>query len=217
VKDYTISRRRMVEEQVIARGVTDPRVIDAMLKVPRHKFVEEALAGKAYQDAPLPIGEKQTISQPYMVAVMSEALMLDGSERVLEVGTGSGYQAAVLALLADRVFSLERIPSLARRARKVLDDNGFSKVNIRLADGTVGWQDMAPFDGIIVTAGAPKVPQEYLDQLSLGGRLIIPVGDRESQVLMRITRVGEAEYKEEKMLGCRFVPLIGSQGWKQEN
>ena len=217
MKDYTISRRRMVEEQVIARGVTDPRVIDAMLKVPRHKFVEEALAGKAYQDAPLPIGEKQTISQPYMVAVMSEALMLDGSERVLEVGTGSGYQAAVLALLADRVFSLERIPSLARRARKVLDDNGFSKVNIRLADGTVGWQDMAPFDGIIVTAGAPKVPQEYLDQLSLGGRLIIPVGDRESQVLMRITRVAEAEYKEEKMLGCRFVPLIGSQGWKQEN
>ena len=216
MNDYTISRRRMVEEQVIARGVTDPRVIDAMLKVPRHKFVEEALAGKAYQDAPLPIGEKQTISQPYMVAVMSEALMLDGSERVLEVGTGSGYQAAVLALLADRVYSLERIPSLARRARKVLDDNGFSKVNIRLADGTVGWQGMGPFDGIIVTAGAPKVPQEYMDQLSLGGRLIIPVGDRESQILMRITRVGEAEYKEEKMLGCRFVPLIGNQGWKQE-
>jgi protein-L-isoaspartate(D-aspartate) O-methyltransferase len=207
----------MVEEQIVGRGVTDKRVIDAMLKVPRHKFVEEALAGKSYQDAPLPIGEKQTISQPYMVAVMSEALMLDGSETVLEVGTGSGYQAAVLAMLADRVFSLERLPALARRARKVLDSNGFSKVNIRLADGTVGWPDMAPFDGIIVTAGGPKVPHEFLSQLSIGGRLIIPVGDRESQVLMRITRVSESEYKEEKMLGCRFVPLIGNQGWKQEN
>ena len=214
MKDYTISRRRMVEEQVIDRGVTDPRVINAMLKVPRHNFVEEALAGKSYQDAPLPIGEKQTISQPYMVAVMSEALMLDGTETVLEVGTGSGYQAAVLALLAERVFSLERIPSLARSARKALDSNGFSKVNIRLADGTLGWLDKAPFDAIIVTAGAPQVPQEYLKQLAVGGRLVIPVGDRESQVLMRITRVGENDYKEEKMLGCRFVPLIGNHGWK---
>jgi protein-L-isoaspartate(D-aspartate) O-methyltransferase len=214
LKDYTISRRRMVEEQVIDRGVTDPRVINAMLKVPRHNFVEEALAGKSYQDAPLPIGEKQTISQPYMVAVMSEALMLDGTETVLEVGTGSGYQAAVLALLAERVFSLERIPSLARSARKALDSNGFSKVNIRLADGTLGWLDKAPFDAIIVTAGAPQVPQEYLKQLAVGGRLVIPVGDRESQVLMRMTRVGENDYKEEKMLGCRFVPLIGNHGWK---
>jgi protein-L-isoaspartate(D-aspartate) O-methyltransferase len=145
---------------------------------------------------------------------MSEALMLDGSEKVLEVGTGSGYQAAVLALLADRVFSLERLSSLARSARKALDNSGFSKVNIRLADGTLGWQDMAPFDAIIVTAGAPDVPQEYLNQLSIGGRLVIPVGDRESQVLLRITRISENEYKEEKMLGCRFVPLIGNHGWK---
>ena len=217
MRDFTIARRRMVEDQVIDRGVKDVRVIEAMLKVPRHKFVEEALEGKAYQDAPLPIGEKQTISQPYMVAVMSEALALDGSETVLEVGTGSGYQAAVLALLADRVFSLERIPSLARRARKVLDGCGFSKVNIRVADGTHGWQDMAPFDAIAVTAGAPEVPQDYLDQLVIGGRLIIPVGDRNSQVLMRITRTGEAEYQEEQMLGCRFVPLIGRHGWKSEN
>jgi protein-L-isoaspartate(D-aspartate) O-methyltransferase len=207
----------MVEDQVIDRGVKDRRVIDAMLKVPRHKFVEEALEGKAYQDAPLPIGDKQTISQPYMVAVMSEALALDGSEKVLEIGTGSGYQAAVLALLADRVFSLERIPSLARRARKVLDGCGFSKVNIRVADGTQGWQDMAPFDAIVVTAGAPEVPQDYLHQLAVGGRLIIPVGDRNSQVLMRITRTTEAAYQEEQMLGCRFVPLIGRHGWKSEN
>jgi len=216
MRDFTVARRRMVEGQVIARGVTDERVIDAMLKVPRHKFVEEAFENQAYQDAPLPIGEKQTISQPYMVAVMSEALNLTGVETVLEVGTGSGYQAAVLALLADRVFSLERIPSLARRARKVLDDCGFSKVNIRVADGTQGWREMAPFDAIVVTAGAPEVPREYLVQLVVGGRLVIPVGDRDSQVLMRITRTGESEYKEERLLGCRFVPLIGSHGWQDE-
>lgn len=217
MRDFTIARRRMVAEQVVARGITDSRVIDAMLKVPRHKFVEEALEGKAYQDAPLPIGEKQTISQPYMVAVMSEALNLKGFETVLEVGTGSGYQAAVLALLADRVFSLERIPALARRARKILDECGFSKVNIRLADGTHGWQDMAPFDAIVVTAGAPEVPQDYLDQLTVGGRLVIPVGDRDSQVLMRIKRTGEREYEEERLLGCRFVPLIGNHGWNESS
>ena len=213
MRSFSIARRRMVEEQVIARGITDQRVIDAMFNVPRHKFVEQALEGKAYQDAPLPIGEKQTISQPYMVAVMSEALALDGSETVLEIGTGSGYQAAVLALLADRVFSLERIPSLARRARKVLDECGFGKVNIRVADGTQGWQEMAPFEGILVTAGAPEVPQHYLDQLAVGGRLVIPVGDRESQFLLCVTRTGENEYQEERMLGCRFVPLIGNHGW----
>lgn len=217
MRDFTIARRRMVAEQVVARGITDSRVIDAMLKVPRHKFVEEALEGKAYQDAPLPIGEKQTISQPYMVAVMSEALNLKGFETVLEVGTGSGYQAAVLALLADRVFSLERIPALARRARKILDECGFSKVNIRLADGTHGWQDMAPFDAIVVTAGAPEVPQNYLDQLTVGGRLVIPVGGRDSQVLMRIKRTGEREYEEERLLGCRFVPLIGNHGWNESS
>lgn len=214
MKDFTIARRRMVEKQVVARGVTDARVIDAMLRVPRHRFVEEAFADKAYQDAPLPIGEKQTISQPYMVAVMSEALALKGVETVLEVGTGSGYQAAVLALLADRVFSLERLSSLARRARKTLDENGFSKVNIRLADGTLGWRDMGPFDAILVTAGAPGIPPEYLNQLKTGGRLVIPVGDRDNQTLMRVTRLGESEYREEKMLDCRFVPLIGSQGWR---
>jgi len=216
MNNFSIARRRMVEDQVVARGVRDPRVIDAMLKVPRHKFVEEALESQAYQDAPLPIGERQTISQPYMVAVMSEALALDGTETVLEVGTGSGYQAAVLALLADRVFTLERIPALARRARKTLDACGYCKVNIRLADGTLGWQEMAPFDAIIVTAGAPDVPRDYLDQLAVGGRLVIPVGDRMSQVLMRITRTSENEFKEEQLLGCRFVPLVGNYGWREE-
>lgn len=217
MKNFSIARRRMVEDQVVARGVRDPRVIDAMLQVPRHKFVEEALESQAYQDAPLPIGERQTISQPYMVAVMSEALALDGTEKVLEVGTGSGYQAAVLALLADRVFSLERIPALARRARKALDSCGYSKVNIRLADGTLGWQEMAPFDAIVVTAGAPDVPRDYLDQLAVGGRLVIPVGDRMSQVLMRITRTSAHEFKEEQLLGCRFVPLVGNHGWRDES
>ncbi|MGD9344153.1 MAG: protein-L-isoaspartate(D-aspartate) O-methyltransferase [Desulfuromonadales bacterium] len=216
MNDFSIARRRMVEDQVMARGVKDPRVIDAMLRVPRHKFVEPGLESQAYQDAPLPIGERQTISQPYMVAVMSEALALDGTEKVLEVGTGSGYQAAVLALLADRVFSLERIPALARRARKILDACGYSKVNIRLADGTLGWQEMAPFDAIIVTAGAPDVPRDYLDQLAVGGRLVIPVGDRLSQVLMRITRTAKDEFKEEQLLGCRFVPLVGNHGWQEE-
>ena len=151
-----------------------------------------------------------------MVAVMSEALALDGTDKVLEVGTGSGYQAAVLALLADRVFSLERIPALARRARKVLDACGYSKVNIRLADGTLGWQEMAPFDAIMVTAGAPFVPQGYLDQLAVGGRLVIPVGDLTNQMLMRITRMSETEFKEEQLLGCRFVPLVGNHGWREE-
>ena len=214
--DFSIARRRMVEGQVIARGITDQRVIEAMLKVPRHLFVEEAFQSQAYMDAPLPIGERQTISQPYMVAVMSEALTLTGSETVLEIGTGSGYQAAILALLADRVFSLERIPALARRARRVLDECGYSRVNIRVADGTRGWQEMAPFDGIIVTAGAPEVPKDYLDQLAIGGRLVIPVGDRSSQVLMRITRLGEQDYQDELILGCRFVPLVGSYGWQEE-
>lgn len=213
MNDFTIARRRMVEEQVIARGITDRQVIEAMLKVPRHKFVEQALESQAYQDTPLPIGEKQTISQPYMVAFMSEALQLKGHEKVLEVGTGSGYQAAVLALLADRVFSLERIPELARRARKTLDACGYTKVNIKLADGTHGWREMAPFDAIIITAGAPEIPQNYLDQLEIGGRLVIPVGDRLSQTLMRVTRTSNDHYHKERLLGCRFVPLVGNHGW----
>jgi protein-L-isoaspartate(D-aspartate) O-methyltransferase len=217
MSEFSIARRRMVEEQVVGRGIEDARVIDAMLKVPRHRFVEEALGSMAYSDSPLPIGDKQTISQPYMVGLMSEALQLKGDESVLEVGTGSGYQAAVLALLADRVFSLERIPTLARRARKVLDECGYSKVNIRLTDGTYGWEDQGPFDCIVVTAGAPRVPETYLSQLAIGGRLVIPVGDRASQVLMRVTRVSSDEYQEEELLGCRFVPLIGNHGWREGN
>lgn len=216
MSDYAIARRRMVAEQVVARGVKDQRVIDAMLRVPRHLFVPEALAAQAYSDFPLPIGERQTISQPYMVAVMSEALQLKGGEKVLEVGTGSGYQAAVLALLARQVFSLERIPMLARQARRTLDGCGFARVNVRVTDGTFGWEEEAPFDGIVVTAGAPAVPQPYRSQLAIGGRLVIPVGDRLSQVLMRVTRLSERDFREERLLGCRFVPLVGDHGWREE-
>jgi protein-L-isoaspartate(D-aspartate) O-methyltransferase len=216
VSGYSIARRRMVQEQVSARVVNDQRVIDAMLRVPRHLFVPEALAAQAYSDFPLPIGERQTISQPYMVGVMSEALQLKGGEKVLEVGTGSGYQAAVLALLARQVFSLERIPLLARQARRTLDNCGFARVNVKVTDGTFGWEEEAPFDGIVVTAGAPSVPEPYRAQLAIGGRLVIPVGDRVSQILVRVTRLNEKLFREERLFGCRFVPLIGDHGWREE-
>lgn len=215
MSDYAIARRRMVEQHVIARGVSDQRVIAAMLKVPRHLFVEEALQAQAYSDFPLPIGEKQTISQPFIVGYMSAALQLCGNERVLEVGTGSGYQAAVLAPLVRQVYSLERIPSLARRARRTLDALRLANVHIRLTDGTAGWQEQAPFDRIIVTAGSPQIPQTYIDQLSDGGILVIPVGDQGRQVLKRLTRRGDKILSED-LLDCRFVPLIGQHGWQQE-
>jgi protein-L-isoaspartate(D-aspartate) O-methyltransferase len=211
--DYSIARRNMVDRQIRGRGITDPRVLAAMLQVPRHLFVEEALRGQAYGDAPLPIGERQTISQPFMVAKMSEALLLQGGEKVLEIGTGSGYQTAVLARIAGRVFSVERLPDLARRARRLLDAIGCANVHVRVSDGTLGWEDEAPFDGIIVTAGAPRVPPEYRQQLAVGGRLLIPVGGRGGQLLKRITRTSQTAFREEDLLDCRFVPLIGEHGW----
>jgi protein-L-isoaspartate(D-aspartate) O-methyltransferase len=211
--DFSVARRMMVERQIKGRGVKDPIVLEAMLQVPRHLFVEEALQGQAYGDFPLPIGEKQTISQPFMVAFMTEALQLQGVEKVLEIGTGSGYQAAILSRIASRVFSVERIPELARRARRVLDSLGYNNVNIRLSDGTFGWEEEAPFDGIIVTAGAPSIPQKYKEQLAVGGRLVIPVGSKGSQVLKRVTRRGKTDFGEEDLLDCRFVPLVGAYGW----
>lgn len=214
--NFTIARKRMVERHVRDRGITDPRVIEAMCQVPRHLFVEEALQGQAYSDYPLPIGEKQTISQPYTVGLMTEALLLRGGERVLEIGTGSGYQAAVLARIASRVYTVERFPALARRARRVLDAIGASNVNIRLSDGTCGWEDEAPFDAIITTAGAPSIPVQYLGQLAIGGRLVIPVGSLGTQVLKRVVRVSEQDYSEEDLLDCRFVPLVGKFGWTEE-
>jgi len=206
----------MVEAQLVRRGIKDQRVIATMLNIPRHIFVEEAMAAQAYSDGSLPIGEKQTISQPYMVARMTEMLELTGREKVLELGTGSGYQAAVLATLADRVYTVERIRPLALKARKALDSLGLLNVNIRIGDGTEGWPEEAPFDAILVTAGAPEVPQCLIDQLAPGGRLVIPVGDRTDQQLVRVIRNPDGSVVGDVSLDCRFVRLIGKHGWSEE-
>jgi len=209
------ARLRMVETQLITRGIRDTRVLEAMRTVPRHLFVEEALQEQAYNDYPLPIGEKQTISQPYMVALMTEALDLKGGERVLEIGTGSGYQAAILSRLCEKVYSIERFSTLAARARKTLDSLNYSNVVIRIGDGTMGWKEEAPFDGIIVTAAAPSIPEPLLEQLSLDGRMVVPVGGVFSQVLLKVIKTKEG-IKRLDMGGCRFVKLVGRYGWKEE-
>lgn len=208
-----VSRKRMVETQIIAKGITDRRVIDAMLKLPRHLFVQEAMASQAYNDTSLPIGEKQTISQPYMVAIMTELLELAGNERVLEIGTGSGYQAALLSHLARRVYTIERIPSLASRARKLFDSLGLTNISMKIDDGSRGWASEAPFDAIIVTAGAPEIPRALIGQLSPEGRLLVPVGDQDSQLLTLVRRSADGDFTVEKSTPCRFVKLIGSEGW----
>jgi protein-L-isoaspartate(D-aspartate) O-methyltransferase len=213
--DFPKARLKMVEEQLTSRGIKDSRLIEAMKKIPRHLFVEEALQSQAYTDHPLPIGEKQTISQPYMVALMTEALLLTGKERVLEIGTGSGYQTAILAEMSEKVFSIERIRPLAIRARKLLYDLGYFNVEIKIFDGTFGWMEESPFDAILVTAGSPDIPQPLIDQLAPGGRLVIPVGDAFVQELFRVTKT-EGEVKKEDLGGCRFVKLIGKYGWKTE-
>ncbi|MBI5587851.1 MAG: protein-L-isoaspartate(D-aspartate) O-methyltransferase [Deltaproteobacteria bacterium] len=205
----------MVEEQLVARGIKDKRVLNAMLAIPRHIFVDDALSSQAYSDFPLPIGEKQTISQPYMVALMSEALGLTGKERVLEVGSGSGYQSAVLSMLAYKVYSVERLTTLTARARRTLDRLHCSNVVIKLGDGTMGWADEAPFDAVIAAAASPQVPEALVDQLAPGGRLVIPVGTEESQKLLRITRRANG-VSTEVLGGCRFVKLIGKDGWQAE-
>jgi protein-L-isoaspartate(D-aspartate) O-methyltransferase len=209
---YSRARDKMVQEQVIGRGIKDPRVIEAMRKVPREFFVESALASRAYDDGPLPIGEKQTISQPYIVGLMTEALALKGTEKVLEIGTGSGYQTAVLAEMGQHVFSLEKIRSLSIRARAILDELKYYNVALHVGDGTLGWSDHAPYDAILVTAGSPGVPKPLLEQLSVGGRLVIPLGDEQSQVLKRIRRT-ETGLEEDDLGECRFVKLWGKYGW----
>ncbi|MBW1711599.1 MAG: protein-L-isoaspartate(D-aspartate) O-methyltransferase [Deltaproteobacteria bacterium] len=211
--DYATARRRMVDNQLRSRDITDPRVLEAMLKVPRHIFVEEALHSQAYSDRPLQIGEYQTISQPYMVALMTQLLSLKGDETVLEIGTGSGYQAAILAELSDRVYTVERLASLQTRARQALDQLGYANVRMKVGDGTLGWPEEGPFDGIVVTAGAPEIPQTLVSQLKTGGRLVIPVGDQDTQMLKVLT-LTERGPQITNATRCRFVRLIGQSGWQ---
>ncbi len=215
MNQYQGKRQYMVDTQIVARGIKDRRVIEAMLKVPRHLFLDEALRPQAYDDNPLPIGEKQTISQPYIVALMSETLHLKGTEKVLEIGTGSGYQCAILAELADQIYTIERIPSIAKRARKIFDQLNYSNVIINIGDGTLGWKQHSPYDGIIVTAASPRPPKPLLEQLAKGGRLVIPIGDEFSQNLSVFTRNDNDDLTEESYGGCRFVKLIGQHGWRE--
>ncbi len=212
---YVKQRKRMVDSQIRARGIRDVRVLAAMEKVPRHLFVNEAMREQAYNDSPLPIDGGQTISQPYIVALMTEAMELTGKEKVLEIGTGSGYQTAILAELAEHVFSIDRVAALASAARRLLESLNYYNVAVRVGDGTYGWREEAPFDAIIVTAGAPNIPRTFVEQLSIGGRLVIPVGSRHSQSLIKMNRLSDDpnDVRKEDLGGCRFVDLIGEYGW----
>ena len=210
--DLAVARRRMVEQQLRARGIHDRHVLRIMEAIPRHLFVDDALVARAYSDHALPIGEDQTISQPYMVALMTQALDLTGEEKVLEIGTGSGYQTAILAELADRVFTIERIPAIAEAASERLTALGYSNIVVRCGDGTLGWKEMAPFDRVLVTAGAPHIPAFLEEQLVPGGVAVVPVGVRENQALVKLTRTSEG-LTQRILCGCTFVPLIGREGW----
>ena len=209
---FAINRERMIEEQLVPRGISDPRVLEAMRQVPRHLFVEDAMQAHAYGDFPLPIGSGQTISQPYIVALMTEALQLKGSERVLEIGTGSGYQAAILSRLCLRVYTIERIDALVGRARKVFDRLRYHNIVSRIDDGTEGWSAEAPFDGILVTAGGPRIPDPLLAQLADPGRLVIPVGDQGVQDLQLVEK-RDGGLTVRTIEQVRFVDLIGAYGW----
>ncbi len=212
--DFKNMRERMVQQQIAGRGIKSDAVLEAMRKVPRERFLPIGDGVFAYDDSPLPIGEGQTISQPYIVAYMVEGLGLVGGEKVLEIGTGCGYAAAVLAEIAGEVYTIERIESLAAMARRSLDALGYGNVSVRCGDGTLGWPEQSPFDGILVSAGAPDVPETLKHQLRIGGRLVIPVGYGQSyQQLVRVTRVEENEWTSEDLIAVRFVPLVGKEGW----
>lgn len=210
---YERQRKEMVKRQIEARGVTDPKVLAAMLKVPRHFFVSDALRDQAYGDFPLPIGEQQTISQPYIVAEMTQALQPDKDDRVLEIGTGSGYQAAILAEIVFRVYTIEKIYSLYTKTRKLFDKLHYHNIVTKYSDGTSGWVDESPFDAIIVTAGSPGIPKPLVSQLAVGGRMVIPVGDQYSQELIKLYKDEHGIHKT-NLGGCRFVKLVGEYGWR---
>ncbi|MCK9602876.1 MAG: protein-L-isoaspartate(D-aspartate) O-methyltransferase [Candidatus Omnitrophica bacterium] len=206
--DYAQLRKIMVEEQIAARGINNQRVLDAFLKVERHKFIPKELEVNAYADFPLPIGEGQTISQPYIVALMTDTLGLTGEERVLEIGTGSGYQTAILAELAKEVYTVERLIDLSERAENALKEAGYTNIRIKSGDGTQGWPEFAPFDRIIVTAASPNIPKPLVAQLKENGRLILPLGESISQILTLVEK-HNAKINTKQICGCVFVPLIG--------
>ena len=209
---YEKERREMIRVQLRGKGISDERVLKVMEEVPRHKFVLKEYESMAYQDTPLSIGEGQTISQPFMVAIMAQSLNLQGDEKVLEVGAGSGYQAAVLSKLAAQVYTIERLPSLALRAKKILEELGYNNLKVLIANGTVGYPEQAPFQAILVSAGAPRIPPQLIEQLDEGGRLVIPIGDRFNQVLTEVI-ISKGRPIQREIVGCIFVPLIGEEGW----
>lgn len=213
-EDWTALRRAMVDEQIRRRGIRSPRLLEVLARIPRHFFVPPDLAAHAYEDRALGIGESQTISQPYMVASMTDFLELSGGERVLEIGAGSGYQAAVLAELAQKVVTVEKSESLARTARERLVSLGYRNIEVVLGDGTLGWPPAAPFDAILVAAAAPSIPPPLVEQLAEGGRFVLPVGNTEKQMLLRI-RKAAGKILEEKLFACQFVPLRGRYGWPE--
>ncbi|MGA8180383.1 MAG: protein-L-isoaspartate(D-aspartate) O-methyltransferase [Desulfobacterales bacterium] len=210
---YARQREEMVRRQIESRGVTDPFVLAAMLKVPRHLFVSDALRDQAYGDFPLPIGEQQTISQPYIVAEMTQALQPGKDDRILEIGTGSGYQAAILAEIVFRVYTIEKLYPLYTKTRKLFDQLQYHNIVTKYSDGSSGWKDESPFDAIIVTAGSPSIPEPLVSQLAVGGRMVIPVGDQYSQELIKLYKDEHGIHKS-NLGGCRFVKLVGEYGWR---
>lgn len=204
--------RKQLVEHLKKKGIKDPKVLAAIGKIPRHKLIDTALYPKAYNDTALPIGMGQTISQPFTVAAQTELLVIEPGDKILEIGTGSGYQCMILCEMGADVYSVERHKELYHRAKESLRELGYSAM-LKVGDGTLGWSTYAPYDGIVVTAGAPVVPDDLVQQLNIGGRLVIPVGDDEKQMMLRITRVGENEFEREELADFKFVPLIGEKGW----